>query len=153
MHCMGLPWWLRQKRIHLRCRRPGFDPWVRKIPWRREWLPTPVFLPGESHGQRSVEGYSPPGHKKSDTTEWLALSHALCTNVALLTTHCEVKVPQLHPTLCDPHGLCGSRNSLRQDTGVGSLFPLQGIFPTQGSNPGLLHCRLILYQLSHKGSP
>ena len=153
MHCMGLPWWLRQKRIHLRCRRPGFDPWVRKIPWRREWLPTPVFLPGESHGQRSVEGYSPPGHKKSDTTEWLALSHALCTNVVLLTTHCEVKVPQLHPTLCDPHGLCGSRNSLRQDTGVGSLFPLQGIFPTQGSNPGLLHCRLILYQLSHKGSP
>ena len=36
-----------------------FDPWVRKISWRREWLPTPVFLPGESHGQRSTEGYSP----------------------------------------------------------------------------------------------
>ena len=108
---------------------------------------------GESHGQRSLEGYSPPGHKKSDTTEQLALSHALCTNVVLVTTHCEVKVPQLRPTLCDPHGLCGSRNSLGQDTGVGSLFPLQGIFPTQGMNPGLLHCRFILYQLSHKGSP
>ena len=39
------------------------------------------------------------------------------------------------------------------DTGVGSLFFLQGIFPTQGSNPGLLHCRWILYQLSHQGSP
>ena len=35
-----------------------FDPWVRKIPWRRAWLPTPVLLPGESHGQRSLEGYS-----------------------------------------------------------------------------------------------
>ena len=35
----------------------GFDPWVRKIPWRRAWQPTPVFLPGESHGQRSLMGY------------------------------------------------------------------------------------------------
>ena len=39
--------------------RPGFDSWVGKIPWRRKWLPTPVFLPGESHGQRSLNGYSP----------------------------------------------------------------------------------------------
>ena len=37
----------------------GLDPWVKKIPWRREWLPTPVFLPGELHGQRSLVGYSP----------------------------------------------------------------------------------------------
>ena len=50
---------------------PGFDPWVRKIPWRREWQPTPVVLPGESHGQRNLVGYSPWGHKESDTTEWL----------------------------------------------------------------------------------
>ena len=49
--------------------RPGFDPWVRKIPWRRKWLPTPVFLPGEFHGQRSLAGYSPRGHKESDATE------------------------------------------------------------------------------------
>ena len=40
----------------------------RKIPWRREWLPTPVFLPGKSHGQRSLVGYSPWGHKELDTT-------------------------------------------------------------------------------------
>ena len=52
--------------------RPGFDPWVGKIPWRRAWQPTPVFLPGESHGQRSLVGYSPWGHKESDTTEWLS---------------------------------------------------------------------------------
>ena len=55
----------------LQCGRPGFDPWVGKIPWRRKWQPTPVFLPGESHGQRSLEGYSPRGCKESDTTEGL----------------------------------------------------------------------------------
>ena len=42
-----------------RCRRHGFDPWVRKIPWRRKWQPTPVFLPRKFHGQRSLVGYSP----------------------------------------------------------------------------------------------
>ena len=47
-----------QERICLQSRRPGFDPWVGKIPWRRAWQPTPGFLPGESHGQRSLEGYS-----------------------------------------------------------------------------------------------
>ena len=46
------------KRVCLQCRRPGFDSWVRKMPWRRKWQPTPVFLPGESHGQRSLAGYS-----------------------------------------------------------------------------------------------
>ena len=51
--------------------RPGFDPWVGKIPWRRKWQPTPVFLPGESHGRRSLVGYSPWGHKESDTTRRL----------------------------------------------------------------------------------
>ena len=51
------------------CRRPGFNPWVRKIPWRRKWQPAPVFLPGKSHGQRSLVGYSPRGHKELDTTE------------------------------------------------------------------------------------
>ena len=46
-----------------------FDPWVGKIPWRRACQPTPLFLPGESHGQRSLEGYSPWGCKESDMTE------------------------------------------------------------------------------------
>ena len=54
--------------------RPGFDPWVRKIPWRREWLPTQVFLPRESHEQRSLAGYSAWGCKESDMTEQLTLS-------------------------------------------------------------------------------
>ena len=54
-----------------RHRRYGFDPWVRKIPWRRKWQPTPVFLPGKSPGQKSLEGYSLWGPKESDTPEQL----------------------------------------------------------------------------------
>jgi len=50
-------------------RRCGFDPWVWKIPWRKKWQPTPVFLPGESHGQRSLAGYSFWGLKKSDVNK------------------------------------------------------------------------------------
>ena len=52
-----------------KCRRPGIAPWVRTIPWRRAWQPTPVFLLGEFLGQRSLAGYSPWGWKGSDTTE------------------------------------------------------------------------------------
>ena len=63
----------------------------------------------------------------------------------------EVKVTQSCPTLWDPMDC--PWNSPGQNTGVGSLFLLQGIFPTQGSNPGLPHCRWIVYQLSHKESP
>ena len=58
-------------RVHLQCRRRGFDPWVGKISWRRKWYPSPVFLPGESHGQRSLVGCSTWGCKESDTTERL----------------------------------------------------------------------------------
>ena len=54
---------------HRRCKEHGFNPWVRKIPWRRKWQPTPVFLAGISHGQRSLAGYSPWGHEELDTTE------------------------------------------------------------------------------------
>ena len=60
------------KELTCQCRRHkgrGFDPWVGKIPWRRAWQPTPVFLPAESHGQKGLSGYSPWGHKESDTTE------------------------------------------------------------------------------------
>ena len=57
----------------LQCWRPGFNPWVGKIPWRRKWQPTPVFLPGKSNGQRSLVGYSPWGRKELDTTKQLHL--------------------------------------------------------------------------------
>ena len=58
-----------------------------------------------------------------------------------------------HVCLLRPRGLYNPWNSPGQNTGVGSLFLLQGIFPTQGLNPGLPHCRWILYQLSHNGNP
>ena len=61
---VGFPGGSDGKESCLQCRRPGFDPWVGKIPWRREWQPTPVFLPEESHGQRSLAGYSPWDHKQ-----------------------------------------------------------------------------------------
>ena len=60
---IGLPWWLRGYSVCLQCRRHRFNPWVGKIPCRRKWQPTPVFLPGESHGQRSLVGYSPRGRR------------------------------------------------------------------------------------------
>ena len=50
-------------------KRCGLDPWVEKIPWRRKWYSAPVFMPGKSHGQRSLVSYGPWGHKESDTTE------------------------------------------------------------------------------------
>ena len=50
-------------------KRPGFHPSAGKIPWRREWLPTPVFLPGKFHGQKSLAGYSSWGHKELDMTD------------------------------------------------------------------------------------
>ena len=68
-----------------------FNPWVRKISWRREWLPTPVFLPGESHGQRSLVGYSPWDHKESDRAERLTLSLTLTSetgNCLMPKIHC-----------------------------------------------------------------
>ena len=66
-------WWLHFKGLQCggsgiepacQCKRHGFDPWVRKMPWRRKWQPTPVFLPGESHGQRSLVDYSPWDRKR-----------------------------------------------------------------------------------------
>ena len=88
------------KSFCLQLRRPGFDPWVGKIPWRRKWQPTSVLLPWKSHGRRSLVGYSPWGCKESDMTKQLNFHFF-----------------RLSPIL---------------------------IFPTQGSNPGLLSCKQML---------
>ena len=64
--------WHSSKESGCQCRRYkrcGFDPWVGKILWSRAWQPTPVLLPGKSHGQRTLAGYSPCSIKQSDTTE------------------------------------------------------------------------------------
>ena len=85
------------------------DPWVGKIPWRRAWQPTLVFLPGESHGQRSLAGYSPWSRKESDMTEWL--SHRVWKGKGGM----KVKVStQLCPILCNHmdytvHGILQAR--------------------------------------------
>ena len=60
---------------------------VGKIPWRRKWQPTPVFLPGEFHGQKSLAGYSPWGHKESDMTEQLSLSLISLVRMSLSSNH------------------------------------------------------------------
>ena len=74
--------------VCLQCGRPGFDPWVGKIPWRRKWQPTPVFLPGKFHGWRSLVGYSPWGRRVGQDSatsllspRWLSiLNRAMCTS-------------------------------------------------------------------------
>ena len=63
VYIVGLAWWLSGKESARQYREHVFNPWVRKIPWRRKWQHTPVFLPWKSHGQRSLAGYSPWGYK------------------------------------------------------------------------------------------
>ena len=65
----GFPLWFSGKEFACQCGTCRFDPCIRKIPWRRKWQPTPVFLPGESHGQRSLAAYSPWNRKESDMPE------------------------------------------------------------------------------------
>ena len=67
-----------------RCKRPGFYPWIRKIPWRREWQPIPVFLPGKSHGQRSLVDYTVHGMAKNWTWLKLPRMHTLCSLEAFI---------------------------------------------------------------------
>ena len=71
--------------VCLQCRRARFDSWVGKIPWRKKWQTSPVFLPGEFYGQRSLVDCHPQGHKESDTTEQLTLS--LSRSLFLTTLH------------------------------------------------------------------
>ena len=61
----------------------GFDPWVRKMPWRRKWQPTPVFLPGRSHGQRSLAGSSPWGCKNGTRLNGKARTHLCISGCAV----------------------------------------------------------------------
>ena len=80
------------KKSACQCRRSGFDPWVGKIPWRRERLPTSVFLPGKFHGQRVLAGYSPWSCKELDMAEQLTLTYLMlrmlstfsCANLPLI---------------------------------------------------------------------
>ena len=103
--------WLKFWRICPQCGRPRLDSWARKIPWRRKWQPTPVFLPGEFHGQRSLVGYSPWSCKELDMTERLTLHFTIKWLVELLFLNDLKMLPrkivtnfvaQSCPTLSDP---------------------------------------------------
>ena len=67
-----------------RLKRCRFNPWVRKIPWKRTWQPTPVFLSGESHAQRSLAGYSPWLHKRVGHNLGTETAINLCTNIPMV---------------------------------------------------------------------
>ena len=111
---LGLPRWLSGKESVCqcrRCRRPRFHPWVRKIPWRRKWQPTLVFLPEKFHGERSLAGYSLETHEESDTTEAarhavLACLSSLCLHFQWLSMNCDVMIlngrfqEQMIPKFC-----------------------------------------------------
>ena len=101
----------------------------------------------------SRQEYLPPGHLPNRGTEPMSLmSPALAGGFFTTCATCESESRSVVSDSLRPHGLYSPWNSPGQNTGVGRLSLLQGIFPTQGLNPGLPHCRQILYQLSHKGS-
>ena len=83
----GLPWWLSSKEPNCQFRRSRFNPWVEKIPLRRKSQPTPVFLLGKSHGQRSLVGYSPWGDKESDMMKRITLP-LLTTDFFIFLSYC-----------------------------------------------------------------
>ena len=91
-----------------RLKRGGFNPWVRKIPWRRAWQPTPVFFPGESHAQRSLAGYSPWGQRGGHN--W-ATSHTLMRGGPKASTNIFLKV--LPATSSSKHAMESDRSRAR----------------------------------------
>ena len=123
------------------------------------------LCPRDSSGKKSRVGCQALLHSIFPTQGWkesvpltsLALGGWFFNNSAIWEgQRMHVKVSESCTVMSDslqPYGLYSPRNSLGQTTGVCSLSLLQGIFPTQGSNPDLLHCRWIIYQLSHKRSP
>ena len=92
--------WVKNPLQCRRHRRSGFDPLARKIPQKRKWQPTLVFLPEKSHGQGSLTGYSPKGHKELDTTE--LRSKQASKHVYIFKYSCCFSFAQLCTILCDP---------------------------------------------------
>ena len=100
---------------------PGMELWVRKIPWRRKWQPTPVFLPGKSHGWRSLVSYSPWSHKELETTE----------QFHFLSFHHPSSVAQLCPTLCHPWtAACQVSLSITNSRSLLKLMSIESVMPS-----------------------
>ena len=102
----GFPGGSDGKKICLQCQRPEFYPWVGKIHWRREWLPTPLFLPGEFHGQKSLAAYSPWGHRVGH--DWVTNTFTSLTKSpqVLNLDLCEFKKKYI-PVICDQFSVLG----------------------------------------------
>ena len=87
------------KELTCQCRRPkrcGFDPWVRKMPWRRAWQPTPVFLPEKSHGQRSLAGYSSTGWQRVGNDKQLSTAQHIYMNYDIIIYNNILPGPRNH---------------------------------------------------------
>ena len=141
--------WCSGKESTCWCRRHRFSHWFRKIPWRRRQQPTPAFLPGKSHGQRSLGGYSPCGHKKnqtwvSDTTGTVCVYMRLCAQSL-----------QSCPTLYNPRDCSPPGSSVHGVLQARILEWVARPSSRRPSDPGLelllLHCRPTLL-LSHWGA-
>ena len=98
----GLPRWLSGKESTCQCRRRRFNPWVRKIAWRRKWLPTAVFVPGKSHEQRSLADYSPWGHKRVGHG-WVSEQQQAASKSASCMNESVTEWPGSHSLEVSPH--------------------------------------------------
>ena len=117
-----------------------WETWVQslvgKIPWRRKWQPTPVFLPGESHGQSSLVGCSPWGRKESDTTERLHFHFHVIT----VSQFSPSVVPQSCPTLCGPVDCSMASLSITNSWSLLKLMSVESVMPSNH----LILCRPLL---------
>ena len=124
---MGPPRWFSCKESACQCRTLEFNSWVGKIPWRRKLQPTPVVLPGESHGQRSLVGYSPRDCKESDMTERFVVVVQLLRHAWLFATPwtaAQPGFPILHhlPELAQKH-VHGVGDAIQPSRPLSSPFP------------------------------
>ena len=128
---------------------PGSSPWVGKIPWRRKWQSTPVFLPGESHGRRSLVRYSPRGGKESDTTEWLHLTSLQVTmdfEKKSKTKHNKkTTTPLTITTKCEKKSLSNVSVNTQQGGFVTKHSPVYGLFFGQRTPMSLMSSACLLF--------
>ena len=142
----------------------SFDLWVRKIPWKRKWKPTPVFLPGKSHGQRSLVGYSPWGRRESDTTEQLNHHHHLLKAASTVPSASWASTARLPPVLLGHRSSCWERVKgsishlplilLRTDEGEHLSSPAEGhTHHEKAARAQLLTPALLKQHFPHACSP
>ena len=121
----GLPWWLRGKQSACQCR-CGFEPWGRKIPWRRKWQPTPVFLSEKSHGQGSLADYSPWSHRVGQDLMIKQQQTHVIVRLSKLRAHTTKSEPQRKLWAVDDHDVLMQVHQRQGTALVGSLDTGEG---------------------------